>query len=310
MSTALSSGAQTAVDLPSELMDSLYRDPVSPTVLAGLAARAAATRHFNSLSDGGANLSLDTLVHDVVVPRLAQRHSPSPAASPPIDSHAEELARLLVAVEPACASTLMDTLRADGRSLGTFFAGLIEPVARALGEMWQADDCTEAQVTVALSRLQIALRSAERDSPSVLLPLLASSMPPAVLVAPSPHEQHMLGSAMASALFARAGWDVSCEYPDSDAALSGLVHDRWFDVLNLSLSSVFTREHRLPQMAASIRSAHAHSRNPALVVIVDGRLFHERPWAYAKVGADASSCSVTEVVATAQRQLNRLVRQP
>ena len=118
----------------------------------------------------------------------------------------------------------------------------------------------------------------------------------------------MLGSAMASELFSRAGWDVCCEFPDSDAALSRLVHDRWFDVLDLSLSSVFTREQCLPQMAASIRAAHAHSLNPALAVIVDGRLFHERPWAYAKVGADASSCSVMEIVATAQRQFNRFNR--
>jgi hypothetical protein len=55
-------------------------------------------------------------------------------------------------------------------------------------------------------------------------------------------------------------------------------------------------------MAASIRAAHAHSRNPALAVIVDGRIFRERPQAYAEVGADASSNSALDVVSTAQRQ--------
>jgi hypothetical protein len=295
------------IDLPPELVDSLYRNPAAaPAVLAGLAARAAAkplppARHVNALSDAGGIMSLANLVHDVVVPRLMRRHAPEPAVPLRTDPRARDLARLLVDVEPGSAAALIDALRADGRSLAQLCAGLFEPAARALGELWEADDCTEVQVAVGLGRLQVALRSAGHDSPAAVVPQIPSSMPHAVLVAPSPLEHHVLGSAMASELFLRAGWEVSCEYPDSDAALSRLVHERWFDVLDLSLSSVFTREHRLREMAASIRAAHAHSLNPALAVIVDGRLFHERPWAYAKVGADASSRSVMEVVATAQR---------
>jgi hypothetical protein len=61
-------------------------------------------------------------------------------------------------------------------------------------------------------------------------------------------------------------------------------------------------------MAASIKAAHAHSLNPAITVIVDGRVFKERPWAYVKVGADASSPNVMEVVDTAQRQFRHLKR--
>jgi len=91
--------------------------------------------------------------------------------------------------------------------------------------------------------------------------------------------------------------------------LSKLVHDRWFDVLDLSLSSVFTREHRLAEMAASIRAAQANSLNRALSVIVDGRVFQDRPWAYARVGADASSSSIMDVVSTAQRQFEPPKRQ-
>jgi hypothetical protein len=106
-------------------------------------------------------------------------------------------------------------------------------------------------------------------------------------------------------MFWRAGWDVSCEFPSTDAALGQLVRDRWYDVLDLSLSSAFTREHRLPAMAASIRAAHAQSLNPGLTVIVDGRVFHDRPRAFAEVGADASSASALDIVSTSTRQVER-----
>jgi len=300
-------------ELQSELIDSLYRNPeAAPAALAGLMPHPAATSSvlpFNA--HGGANgiMSLANLVHGVVIPTLAARHAPQSKAGLPIDPRASELARLLVAVKPAAAAALIDSLSADGRSLAQLCGGLFEPAARALGELWQADDCTELQVTLGLARLQLALRRASHDMPSSIIPVRPPSSPHAVLVAPSPLERHVLGSAMASELFTRAGWDVSCEFPDSDAALSKLVHDRWFDVLDLSLSSVFTREHRLAEMAASIRAAQANSLNRALSVIVDGRVFQDRPWAYARVGADASSSSIMDVVSTAQRQFEPPKRQ-
>jgi hypothetical protein len=56
-------------------------------------------------------------------------------------------------------------------------------------------------------------------------------------------------------------------------------------------------------MAASIRVAHQCSRNPGLVVIVDGRVFHDRPDAFSQVGATAGSASADDLVATARRAL-------
>jgi hypothetical protein len=42
---------------------------------------------------------------------------------------------------------------------------------------------------------------------------------------------------------------------------------------------------------------------PVLTVIVDGRAFVDQPRAFAEVGADASSASSMEFVATALRQV-------
>ena len=248
---------------------------------------------------------LEAVVDGVIIPELLARHS-TPALLPVlIDPCAAELARLLLAANPTAAFALIDSLRADGRSMMQLCAGLFEPTARALGDLWMSDDCIDIEVTVGLAHLRAALRRISLDTSFTVEPRLHLPQPHSVLVAPSPREPHLLGSAIASEMFWRAGWEVRCEFPDSDAVLSQLVRERWFDVLDLSLSASFSREHRLPAMAASIRAARAHSLNPALTVIVNGRVFYERPQADTEVSADVTVHGAQGLVSAALTQMQR-----
>ena len=297
-------------DLPSGLIDTLHQNPrAAPSVLAGLAPWATAKEHLRTQSASALmetdRLSLRAVVDTAVIPELLARHAKQLLAPLVIDPRAAELAGLLVSAGPEAALALIDQLRADGRSITHLCAGLLEPTARALGDLWTSDDCSEFEVARGLGHLETALRHVSFETSPVEVPALSLSMPHSVLVAPSPREPHMLGSAIASELFWRAGWDVRCEFPDSDEALSKLVHDCWFDVLDLSLSGAFTREHRLPAMAASIRAAHANSRNPALVVVVDGRVFHDHLHTGVDAGVSASSASALDLVSTATRQIRQ-----
>ncbi len=108
---------------------------------------------------------------------------------------------------------------------------------------------------------------------------------------------------MASELFWRDGWDVSCEFPSTDRDLGRLVQERWFDVLELSLSTALRRERAMTAMGITIKAAQAASLNPALMIIVDGRAFVERPRTYQDVGADAGCVSVVDAVPAAHRLL-------
>jgi hypothetical protein len=295
------------VVLPADLIESVIDSPrAASSLLGGLVSRPAdeVLQQRRSLVDTD-RTSLQAMVESLIVPEILARHARPVLAPLDIDPRAAELARLLVAVEPKAAFALIDTLRADGRSITQLCAGLFEPAARAMGDMWQSDDCSDFEVTLGLGHLQVALRRVSVETSSADVPLLPTSMPHAVLVAPSPREPHLLGCVIASEMFWRAGWDVRCEFPDSDAALNQLLHDRWFDVLDLSLSSAYSREHCLPAMATSIRAAHAHSLNPALTVIVDGRVFHEQPQAGARVGAHASAHSARDLVSAALFQTQR-----
>lgn len=249
--------------------------------------------------------SLRAVVEGLIVPELLARHS-TPALLPVvIDPRAAELARLLLAAKPTTAFALIDSVRADGRSMMQLCAGLFEPAARALGDLWMSDDCIDIEVTLGLGHLRAALRRISDDTSFTDGPRLHLPQPHAVLVAPSPREPHLLGSAIASEMFWRAGWEVRCEFPDSDAVLSQLVRERWFDVLDLSLSAAFGRKHRLPAMAASIRAARANSLNPALTVIVNGRVFYEGSQADTDVSADGSVHGAQGLVSTALTQMQR-----
>lgn len=254
------------------------------------------------------HFSLRALVDQLIVPELLARHGATPPAASTVTPSlapspaAQDLARLLLAPDPQAAFARLAGLRAQGQALGSLSAGLLEPAARALGDLWRSDACSELALSVALGHLQSAFRRAGARSLPADLARAPLSAARRVLVAPPPQERHLLGSVIASEMFWHAGWSVSCEFPDSDEALGQALQAQWFDVLDLSLSSAFTREHRLPAMAASVRAARAGSLNPGLVVIVDGRMFYEHPEAFARVGADAGSANAQELVDLAQHR--------
>ena len=201
--------------------------------------------------------------------------------------HVGELARLLIAADPGNASKLIDELHADGHTMAHLCATVLEPAARLLGDLWRADDCTEFDVTLGLCRLQMAAR---RLNSSVVPRPIPVSRLRSVLVAPMPGECHSLSAMLDAELLWQAGWEMRCELPDSTAALCHLLAGQWFDVLDLTLSTAFERDHWLARLAQTIACARAASRNPTLRVVVGGRVFFEDAFRHVEVGADAG-CS-------------------
>ncbi len=202
------------------------------------------------------------------------------------------------------AEIALDAAIDAGASLEALCREVFEPAARYVGSLWSEDRCNEADVAMALGRLQLEVRQMRAACPE---PVQDSVAERSVLLAPLPGEAHMLGAAMGSELFWRSGWCVNCEFPGSVRGLRALVSAHWFDVLVLSLSSALRREERLADVARSIQAAQKASRNPRLAVIVDGRLFFERPLAYREVGADGGCASTSGIVAAAERLLRARV---
>ncbi len=249
---------------------------------------------------------LNALISDLVIPRLHQAHlqqtqlqqAVGAFATPTVQQdvvitpqlwHAAngmgaDLARILLSEHSERTAGFVDRLYEAGASVNTLYDEVFEPAQRYLGELWQEDLCNDFYLTLALARLQIEVRRIGAHS-ARRVPYQPGAR--SVLMSPQPGELHGVGIAMSSELFYRGGWDVTCEFPLNDDTVCHLVHDRWFDVLELSLSDALRRDHQLPAMRKTICAARAASLNPTLTVLVHGRSFFERPSAYREIGADS-----------------------
>lgn len=205
---------------------------------------------------------------------------------------ADALAHFAVAGDRAAVDGLLAGRLLPGSPVRSLFGSLVEPAVRLLGDWWREDRCRDVDVTLALVLLQSAVRPLVVPDP---VPFQAKAC--RVLVTPQPGEHHILGSALVGECFWDAGWNVTVEFPKSDAELAALAEGTWFDAITLSLSDVYGREEWLPRMAETIRAVRAASRNPDLVVGVGGRAFlHHAQVAAVTVGADIGVSSAVEAV--------------
>jgi methanogenic corrinoid protein MtbC1 len=252
----------------------------------------AARRGSNGPLRGEAGALLTDLITGTVIPELVARHAAQGRLGPwPSDTSVRALAELLIGPDDGSAVELLRTLQGEDGSVRRLYETLVEPAARSLGDLWGQDSCSEFDVTLGLGQLQRAMRELQQD----VTPLAINSpFLPAVLIVPEPGEVHSLTAILESEALETAGWDPRREYPDSDEALQDLMAGSWFDALDLSLSTAFRREHWLPRVTKTIALARHASRNPALVVVVGGRIFAEDRTAGRLVGADASNATALD----------------
>ena len=294
----LSSWHSGIMSLPRDVVEDLRDHPGSaakillkmvPVSLEGTPAKDAVQDAASQvrLKQSTAAL-LKSVIISTVIPELVRQYAGRDATRlpPALLPEAAELADLLIQPDQSAALELITQLRQAYDLVSPLYVSLFEPAARRLGDLWGEDICTEWDVTLGLSRLQTAVRliaaKAEHLSPMGI-------SQPLVLIVPEPGELHRLGATMDTSVLSTAGWQPRSEFPADDHALEDLISAQWFDVLDLSLSSAFRREHWLPRINKTILGARRASLNPALIVLVGGRVFVEQKGALATTGADLAS---------------------
>jgi Sensors of blue-light using FAD len=256
----------------------------------------------NAKSSAKVDELLPDLIKNLVIPKLAAKHASKPKKilSTPAHPRVDELAKLLIAADASAALQLFNELHDLVTDLPAFYSSVIEPAARKLGDAWQTGECSEFTLSIALCRLQTAIRSIGSLSP---WQTSGDAGLRAVLVAPQPGELHMLGAVLDDDVLLRAGWQTQLELPSNDNAIEKLVSETWFDALDLNLSMVFSREHWLPRLTETIAKARIASCNPELVVVVGGRVFYEQPGLEKAVGADGTIATSANVGSLIMREL-------
>lgn len=192
------------------------------------------------------------------------------------------LAQLALDGDDTRINARLASVAEQGWSADDIVAHLIEPVARAMGDAWLADQCSEFDLTVGLSLLQLAGHAVRTHSCTTSLRRSRYS----VLLATAPGEPHMLSSALLADQFTDAGWQVEMAFPASREALARHVAEQGHDAVDIALSDALPRERALARLRDTVEQCRKASPGHMLVVSVGGRLFAEATASAATVGAD------------------------
>ena len=211
------------------------------------------------------------------------RLAPAPAVSLiPLTDHIAETARLALRGDDSRLNALIGDLVAQGWVSDALVTHLLEPSARALGDAWLADDCTELDLTIGLSMLQLAGHAIHAGSTAETIRKRRYS----ILLATAPGEPHILGPTLLGDIFTDAGWIVDMAFPDSDEALAKQVRAQHPDAVDIALSDALPRQHALATLRETIEKTRLATADETRVVSVGGRLFAEAAATAQSVGAD------------------------
>lgn len=218
-----------------------------------------------------------------------------------LTSHVAGLIELVLNGDDAGINALIAGFAERGWDGDAILTHLIEPTARALGDAWLSDDCSELDLTIGLSMLQLAGHAIRHaDFPAKL-----RQSQYRILVATAPGEPHPLGTSLLADLFTDAGWQVDMAFPDSNQALANQLAAQQPDALDIGLSDALPREHRLANLRQTIERSRFAAPDHLTVVSVGGRLFADALATAESVGADHAR----ETAAGASIRIAELIRQ-
>ena len=245
--------------------------------------------------------SLARTIEAEIIPRLMLLHRADARNDSSIDQPVDtqeleqtvQFCDLLLNAPMVKSAALIDSLIGASIPLDVLYLNLFGPAARRLGEMWEADLCSFADVTIGLGRLQQLMHSlspAFRETADV-------HQDRSALLVGIPGEQHTLGLFMVSEFFRRAGWNVCNQPPSSRPELISFVSGQHFDVIGFSAGSVT----RIDLIEAVIGEVRAASLNKNVVVLVGGPLFSVDPQLALAVGADAMAADARAALSVAEQ---------
>lgn len=251
-------------------------------------------------------LRMARLIEGEIIPRLLLAHrSERPASLPaaPVIGvvDAESMASMTLKLEVFALVGHVEGFIDRGAAIESIYLDLLAPAARTLGVWWEQDVCDFVDVTMGLWRLQQVVHELAARAPESAVRTRADRR--ALFTVP-PGDQHSFGLVMIEEFFRRAGWRT-WSAPDAGVAeLCEIVGRQWFELVGLTVSN---EDHvaSLPDLIGQIRRA---SQNPAVGVMVGGRIFSESPDLADRAGADATASDGRSALLAAERLVERLAR--
>ena len=193
-----------------------------------------------------------------IVRRLASAAAKAPRlrGGPVISAESvDAFCATLVQPEPAAALRFIEARRAEGLTRDGVYVGYIGASARRLGEGWEENRLSFAEVTIGTGHLYALMRALRAEGPSVYRPF---DMRRCALFATVPGEDHGIGITVAADLFRDAGWEIDLQTGTDHEGLIAHVEETEPQIIGLSLSTESHLE-ELMRLVVAMRIAVPHA---------------------------------------------------
>jgi methanogenic corrinoid protein MtbC1 len=258
----------------------------------------------NSNNEPGAVLT--KVIEGEIIPRLFLAHSlveQERRAGIQVEdlsglASCEAFARLVLVSEPAEIVDRIERFLDRGIKLERIFLDMLAPVARKLGEFWEEDRCTFADVTLGLARLHQVLHEIGRRK---MCNFDGPAQKHRAFFVPVPGEQHTFGLSMLEEFFLHAGWETASDHTATMSAILRTVTEQSVDVIGISVGCKEFLD-PLSDLIAKVRGA---SKNRDALVMLGGRVFLESPELSEKFEAATTVTDGVHAVHTAERLVSR-----
>lgn len=251
---------------------------------------------------------LESLVKTIegnILPYIIEQHLDASKQSDlkpqqPINQEAiDHLSKLVLLEDASISVSYVKEMHASGTALEDIYLLLLTPVARKLGDMWDEDQTSFTDVTIALWRIKQLMYDL---SPIFQQYAEQNQSGSSIMLVPLPGSQHNLGLFMVSEFFAKAGWRIWGELAATEDDIITMAAKEWFDVVGLSAS---VRE-QFPQLKELIKAIKSKSKNPRVGIIIGSPVFNQFPELVADLGADMVGVNAEDALEKATFYIEKL----
>ena len=241
---------------------------------------------------------LNKTIESEIIPRLLMGHKIE-AANQEIDGQANDIKVKQAEIVDFCQKlldgpieecfTFIDTMQRSGHSLVSLYIDLIPASTRRLQQLWENDENSFTEVTMALGRAQNLIHQL---SPIFMSQGNFTEFQGNALLINAPGSQHTLGILILGEFFKLNGWNTTVEIDISSAELKKRLDLQAFDLLAISISC----EDQWDTMETLLNEVKKVSKNKGILTMVGGPLFDYKPELVNACSADACSLTAEDAI--------------
>ncbi len=185
--------------------------------------------------------------------------------------------------------TFIDRMQKSGHSLVSLYMNLVPASTRRLQQLWETDENSFTEVTLALGRAQNLIHQL---SPSFMSQGKLSEFQGNALLINAPGSQHTLGILIMGEFFKLNGWNRTVEIETTSADLKDRIRLQAYDLLAISISC----EDQWGTMETLLNEVKKVSKNKGILTMAGGPLFDFKPELIQECSADVCELTAEDAI--------------